>query len=252
MWPEALESGQASQGGIAFSHLMFADNIMLFAKADQISCSTIREVLDEFCSKTGQTISVAKSQVYFSPNIDREARESFCDMLGFASTSNIGKYLGIPIKHPSSSSLDFNFILDRVKNKLAGWKANLLSLAGRAVLIQASSSTILAYVMQCNLLLTRILEGIDRVNRSFLWGSSELARKVHWMGWEKVTQPKVEGGLGLQSAKGRNLVMLTKLNWRFHTESESLWARVLKAKYCTNRRLNLRNPNSLQGLKFGV
>lgn len=51
-------------------------------------------------------------------------------------------YLGIPIKQPDTSLQDFNFILDSVKQKLAGWKANLLSLARRAVLIQASSSTI--------------------------------------------------------------------------------------------------------------
>lgn len=114
---------------------MIADNIVHFAKADHMNCITIREVLDDFCSKTGQTISVAKSRVYFSPNVDRDRRESFCDILGFASTPNIDKYLGIPIKHPGSSSLDYNFILDRVKNKLTGWKANLLSLAGRAVLI---------------------------------------------------------------------------------------------------------------------
>ena len=99
--------------------------------------------------------------------------ESFCDILGFASTPSLGKYLGIPIKHPRSSSQDFNFSLDRVKTKLAGWKANLLFLAGRAVLVQASSAAILAYVMQCTHILNKILEGIDRVNRNFLWGSSE-------------------------------------------------------------------------------
>lgn len=73
-----------------------------------------------------------------------------------------------------------------------------------------------------------------------------------------MTQPKVEGGLSLQSAKGRNLALLTKLNWRLHTENESLWARVLKAKYCLNRRLNSRNPNYLprsqiwRGMNKGV
>ena len=51
-----------------------------------------------------------------------------------------------------------------MKNKLAGWKANLLSLAGRTVLIQASSSAIPAYVMQCTQLPVRILDGIDWVN----------------------------------------------------------------------------------------
>lgn len=36
---------RASQGGIAFSHLMFADDLVLFTKADQKNCATIRESL---------------------------------------------------------------------------------------------------------------------------------------------------------------------------------------------------------------
>ena len=109
----------------------------------------------------------------------------------------------------------------------------MLSLAGRSVLVQASSSTIPNYVMQCALLPSKILDGIDRVNGNFLWGTSEQAKKVHWVGWDKITRPKAEGALGLQSSKGRNIALLSKLNWRFHTERESLWARVLKNKYCT-------------------
>lgn len=118
-----------------------------------------------------------------------------------------------------------------MKQKLVGWKANTLSLTRRAVLVRASSSTIPAYVMQCTHLPNRILEGIDQVNRNFLLGTSEQARRMHWVGWDKITKPKVEGGLGLQLAKGRNVALLAKLNWRFHTESDSLWARVLKNKY---------------------
>ena len=75
-------------------------------------------------------MSEAKSRVYFSSNVDIDARESLSDVLGFSSTPNIGKYLGIPLKVLGDSSNEFNFIFDRVKQKLAGWKANLLSLAG--------------------------------------------------------------------------------------------------------------------------
>ena len=49
-----------------------------------------------------------------------------------------------------------------MKSKLAGWKANLLSMAGRAVLIQAFSSVVPAYIMQSNLLPSMVLDGIDR------------------------------------------------------------------------------------------
>ena len=37
---------------------------------------------------------------------------------------------------------------------------------------------------------------------------------MYWVGWDKVTKPKVEGGLGIQTAKGRNMAYLSKLNWR--------------------------------------
>ena len=91
----------------------------------------------------------------------------------------MGKYLGFPIKHRGGNNQDFGFVLDRVKNKLASWKASLLSMAGRKVLIQASSSVILAYVMQSNLLPNKALDGINRVNRNFLWGSVDSKRKIH-------------------------------------------------------------------------
>lgn len=90
------------------------------------------------------------------------------DLLGFHVTLNLGKYLGFPLKHPSSCRQDFGFVLDRVKKKLARWKTNLLSMAGRIVLIQSSPSTIPAYVMQNVSLPNKILEGIEWVNRNFL------------------------------------------------------------------------------------
>ena len=68
-----------------------------------------------------------------------------------------------------------------MKKKLAGWKANLLSMAGRMVLVQATSSAIPSYVMQNALLPKKILDGINRVNRNFLWGSNDHVRKMYWV-----------------------------------------------------------------------
>ncbi|XP_030970453.1 uncharacterized protein LOC115990809 [Quercus lobata] len=173
---------KVSRSGIAFSHLFFVDDLVLFTKADGRNCSAIRDALDEFCNRSGQSISEAKSRVFFSPNVDRDTRESLCDILGFSSTPNLGKYLEFPIQHRGSNSQDFNFVLERVKQKRVGWKANLLSFSGRTVLVQASSSTIPAYVMQCNALPGKLLDNIDKVNRDFLWGSLETGKKMHWVG----------------------------------------------------------------------
>lgn len=77
--------------------MFFADNLVLFARADATNCSMIRNVLDDFCNLLGQTMNEAKSRVFFSPNVDRDSRESFCDILGFRSTPSLGKYLGFQL-----------------------------------------------------------------------------------------------------------------------------------------------------------
>ena len=168
--------------GPTFSHLFFANNLLLFTKADTINCTSIREALDKFCMISGQKINSTKSKVFFSSNVDRDHRDALCEILGFHSTPNLGTYLGFPMRHARSSNQDLNFVLDRVNQKLAGWKANLLSFTGRIALIQASTSAIPSYVMQTTLLPTRILDSLDRLNKNFLWGSNGKRRKMHWVG----------------------------------------------------------------------
>lgn len=101
----------SSQGGLAFSHLFFADDLVLFAKADRKNYVVVREVLDTFCSLSGQKVSMEKSRVFFSPNIPCDSQLKISDLLGFRSTPSLGKYLGFPIKHPSVPQ-DFNFIIE--------------------------------------------------------------------------------------------------------------------------------------------
>lgn len=60
------------------------------------------------------------------------------------------------IKHKGAQQ-DFKFILDCIQSKLAGWKANLLSLAGRIILTKSVTSTIPNYMMQCVALPPKIL-----------------------------------------------------------------------------------------------
>lgn len=89
--------------------------------------------------------------------------------------------------------------------------------------------------MQCFALLPKFLKSVDRLSCNFLWGSSENKKKLHLIGWKKITKPKKEGGLGIQTTKEKNKALLAKLNWRFNTEKDSLWARVLSQKYGTYR-----------------
>ena len=70
-------------------------------------------------------------------------------------------------------------------------------------------------------------------------------KKTHWVGWYKVTKSKVDGGLGIQATKGKNIALLAKLNSRFHMEKDAIWSKVLRSKYCSQCRLGARNKDKL-------
>lgn len=229
------------------SHLFFADDLVLFVKADMKNCINVLDALEGFCGISRQKINKEKSRVYFSPNVDGNKREELCEVLGFRSTPKLGKYLGFPLKQPGSRGRDFDFIVERVQAKLAGWKGHLLSFAGKVVLAQSVLTTILTYIMQNTMLPSRTLEALDRVTKNFIWGSTQDKRKVQMVGWNRVTKPK-EGGLGLQAAKQKNLSLLAKLNWRFRKEKDKDWAKVLCIKYNNPKR---NGSNLWSGMKRG-
>ena len=173
-------------------------------------------MLDEFCEESGQKVSMEKSRIYFSPNVQFEIKSGICLRLGIQATTNIGNYLGFLIKHRGVPRNRMNFIVERVMSKLAGWKARFLSLAGRSVLVKSIMSTIPNYVMQATVIPTHLCEKLDKINRDFLWGSTSEKRRLHLVVWNKIIRPKEEGGLGIQAAKIKNLALLAKLNWRMN------------------------------------
>ncbi|KAK9990401.1 hypothetical protein SO802_025386 [Lithocarpus litseifolius] len=148
----------------------------MFAKVDKESCEAISEVLRNFCKEFGQKISLEKSRIFFSPNVDLEVREEVCERLCIQATTNIGKYLGFPIKHRGAPWNQLNFIVEKVMNKLAGWKTQFLSFAGRAVLVKSVMAAIPNHVMQGKALPVHLCDKLDKINRDFLWGSTNRRR----------------------------------------------------------------------------
>ena len=212
---------------------------------DVDSCEAILEVLEEFCEESGQKVSMEKSRIYFSPNVQPEINSGICLRLGIQAITNIGNYLGFPIKHRGVPRNRMNFIVEKVMSKLVGWKASFLSFVGRAVLVKSVMSTILNYIMQATTLPTHLCEKLDKINRDFLWGSTSEKRRLHLVCWNKIIRRKEEGGLGIQAAKFKNLALLAKLNWRLNQEKDSIWAKVILRKYCSVERRRVREPDRL-------
>ena len=236
---------KASRENIGVSHLFFADDLMFFAKVGEKGNEAIKEVLDKFCEDSGQVVRFEKSKIYFSPNVPSRLKEKICNNLDIQATSSICKYLGFPLRHRGASRGQFNFVVEKVLTKLAGWKTKFLSFAGRTVLVKSLLNTVPNYVMQGAALLAHLCDKLDKINRDFLWGSTTEKRRMHLVGWNKVIRPIEEGGLGIQAARAKNIALLAKLNWRLYQEKDALWAKVILRKYCSISRQTARDPDKL-------
>ncbi|KAF7822209.1 ribonuclease H [Senna tora] len=193
---------KAGKDNIYMSHLMFADDLLLFGSATVSQARVIIKCLDQFCLLTG-----------------------------FKRSQEIGKYLGAEIIHGRKTKFKFNHIIDKIQNRLAGWKANCLSLAGRATLVQSVCASMPLYHMQNCMLPKSVINQIEKMERAFLWGSTSEKKRCHQIGWDKVCTLKSSGGLGILSLRDMNVAFFYKLAWQLITRKDSLWVNFIKGRY---------------------
>ena len=112
-------------------------------------------------------------------------------------------------------------MVEKIQNKLAGWKTKLLSRTRKLVLANTAVVPVAEYYMQCQALPTKVCDVVDKIIRDFLWGLMEEKRRMRMVNWNIVTLPKYLGGLGLHSMKDRNLAILAKLCWRLASDQRA-------------------------------
>ncbi|GAU26057.1 hypothetical protein TSUD_225190 [Trifolium subterraneum] len=110
-----------SRNGPPLSHLFFADDVLLFAKATKSQALNIASTLKSFADYSGLQVNVSKSKVFFSSNIRRGKISSIVTSTGINRTLSLEKYLGFPMMHGRLQRRDFEFLEKRlVRVSLAG------------------------------------------------------------------------------------------------------------------------------------
>lgn len=225
---------KASRGGIQISHLFFADDLLLFAKAgdDRVAC--INEALRTFSRASGQKINYHKSLMFCSPNVCEQVATKLSLDMGIPLTADLGRYLGHQLIHQGRNNSGHAKLLQRVRDKLDGWKTKCLSRAGRITLAKSVLTGMSIFHMQVQKLPTRVHKELDKAVRLCVWGSSTERRPIHLVSWDTLCKSKEEGGLGLRRSKDMNKAMLTKLAWRLLHEEDTTWSRLLRSKYAVS------------------
>jgi hypothetical protein len=80
--------------------------------------------------------------------------------------------------------------VDKIANQLPEWKADLLTKAGRSVLVQSVLTGVLIYSAMAIDLPSTSLKDIDKIRRGFLWRGRKNAMGGHCaVAWGRVCRP---------------------------------------------------------------
>ncbi|XP_074293389.1 putative mitochondrial protein AtMg00310 [Silene latifolia] len=162
-------------------------------------------------------------------------RAAIAEVLGVRIVENQDKYLGLPTMVSHSKKVISSVVRDKISKKLQGWRGLLLSKAGGEALIKAVAQSIPTYAMSVFKLPASFCDELRSLVSCFWWGSERGKRKIPWIAWSKLCQPKCKGGLGFRDYMSFNKALLGKQSWRLLTNSESLMSRIMKGKYFPDR-----------------
>ncbi|XP_020254858.1 uncharacterized protein LOC109831820 [Asparagus officinalis] len=113
------------------THIFFADDLLLFGKANIYSIAKLYDCLQEFSQVSGLEVNPNKCSVYFS-GIDDRLKQQICTVLNFLEGVLPVRYLGMPLISKRLSSLECSPLINKITDQFQRWqKSKNLSYAGR-------------------------------------------------------------------------------------------------------------------------
>ncbi|RVW26986.1 putative ribonuclease H protein [Vitis vinifera] len=194
---------------VKISHLLFADDTIVFCEAKKESLLYLSWILFWFKAASGLKINLDKSMVI-----------------------PVGEVEGVlELAAEIGASSVWDGVEEKVRRRLALWKRQYLSKGGRITLIKSMLASIPLYQMSLFRMPKLVARRLEKLQRDFLWGGANGGNKAHLVKWEVVCADKEKGGLGLRKLVCLNKALLGKWIWRFARAKEELWKKVLEAKY---------------------
>ena len=107
-----------SRNGPKLTHLLFADDSLIFSRATENECQTLLNILAKYECASGQQINRAKTTLFFSKSTNIDIQDRIKDMLGVTVVQQYEKYLGLPSLVGRNKTESFTHIKQQIWKKL--------------------------------------------------------------------------------------------------------------------------------------
>ena len=175
---QGFHVGPINSTGICISHLLFADDTILFCDASREQILSIRLALTCFQAFTGLKVNVGKSEIV--PVGEVRDIQSLANILQCKVGSLPMTYLGMPLGTLYKTLSIWNPILERMEKKISSLKRLYLSKGGRLTLLKSSLSSLSTYYLSLFPIPKAVATILERIQRNFLRGSSDECLNILW------------------------------------------------------------------------
>ncbi|KAF5775443.1 putative RNA-directed DNA polymerase [Helianthus annuus] len=224
--------------GPSISHLFYADDATILGEWSSENIINVVRILRIFHLCSGLKINLDKSSL-FGMGVNSEDIGGLASSIGCNSGSFPFSYLGIKVGANMNRVDNWRPVYNIFDARLSRWKASLLSIGGRVVLIKSVLESLPNYYFSLFKAPCKVISDLEAKIRRFLWGGDDSNKKMHWVAWKTVTCPKNKGGLGLNNLRNINVSLLSKWGWRLKVERNKLWVKVVEAIHKTKFNWNL-------------
>jgi hypothetical protein len=214
---------------VNISHLLFADDTLVFCGANTDHPHYLRALLLCFEAVSGLKINLAKSVLVPVGNVDNVVE--LANTLGCGTFSLPLKYLGMPLRASFKAKSIWDDIVEKMEYRLASWKMMYLSKGGKVTLMKSTHSNLPTYYLSFFPIPVCVANRIEKLQQDFLWGGIGKEFKYHLVNWAKVCSPTSEGGLGIRNLRMFNRALLSKWLWWYGIERDAWWRVVVDSKY---------------------
>nr|GEX49948.1 RNA-directed DNA polymerase, eukaryota, reverse transcriptase zinc-binding domain protein [Tanacetum cinerariifolium] len=214
------------------------DNVMNKTKSSQWSqCNidTIIQVMDVFYRALGLRINMNKSNlmgIFMDSNKVKHAAVKI-GCLVFKTSFN---YLRSIVGDLMSRIQSWHDVTEGMHTRLSKWKLKTFSIGGRLTLLKYVLGVIPIYHMSIFKVPMKVLQNMKSICARFFNGADVNSKKPSWVRWKSVLLLKMLAVLGCPAYSCWALMF--KWVWRFFSQKNSLWVRVVKALHGEDEKIS--------------
>ena len=174
---------------------MFADDSLLFLKAEGNNVRKALELVQLFATASGSQCNIEKSRLISLTEEDGFGSSGWTGDI--INRGNIIRHLGMPIGEGTTNKQSFDWVLERIQKKMKRWEFILTPFHCRARLINTFLIPLITFASPLLQLSQKNWNSFQKPIKEFLWRNKLTGGKPWQWGKSAVAKPKAQGGLGI-------------------------------------------------------